>query len=527
MGQILSLAIFVIARTFLEMKIFPAELIRAIDQYTIANEPISSIDLMERAAASLARWIMERFPNPEQEFVVFAGAGNNGGDGLAVARLLSDSGYSVQAYFVQTISTPTPEAVENYKRLTPSDRLRVETLTPESMAPYLNPESIIVDALFGSGVNRPLEGFNAQIVDYINSSGCSIIAVDMPSGLMSEDNSTNDYNAIIKAAITLTLELPKLALLLPENDSYVGELNIVPIGLHPKALEGFPSNMFYVTTDMVAQMLYKRRRFAHKGTFGHCYLVAGSQSMLGAALLASQACMRTGSGLLTAHIPAGTQLAFNVTTPEVILEPDDSPLCFTQHSPLTQFDAIGVGPGLGTTAAVSEALAKLLVDARRMPLVIDADALNLIASRKELLKSIPKFAILTPHPKEFERLAGSWNTDTEKINRLQQLTKELGVYVVLKGANTTISSPDGKLWFSSVGNPGMATAGSGDVLTGIILSLLGQGYSPEEASILGVYLHGLAGDIAASKLGQEALIASDIISNLGEAYKSLWSKRFL
>lgn len=507
------------------MKIFPAELVKAIDQYTIENEPISAIDLMERASIAIRNRIMELFPDIDAEFVIFAGTGNNGGDGLAVARLLAESGYRVSVYKVQTTAQTSNETQINVQKLKASDNLQVSSLQPETVMPYLNPDVIIIDALFGSGLNRPLDGFNKQIVDYINSSGCRIIAVDMPSGLMAEDNSDNDLEAIVKADYTITLQMPKLALILPDNDQYVGELSIIPIGLSPKALDGFPSNMFYVTNALASKMLYKRRKFSHKGTFGHCYLVAGSQQMFGAAILSSKACMRSGSGLLTSHIPSGCQSALNIAIPEVIVEQDSSSEQFTQHGNLTSFDAIGIGPGLGTSSATAAALSGLLVDAKRMPLIIDADALNIVAYNKDLLKSIPKFAILTPHPKEFERLAGGWNNDIEKLQLLLKFTKEYSLYVVLKGANTVIASPDGKLWFASVGNPGMATAGSGDVLTGIILSLLGQGYSPEEASILGVSLHGLAGDFAASDKGQESLIASDITDNIGNAFKALWSTK--
>ena len=509
------------------MKIFPAELVKAIDQYTIANEPIASIDLMERASMAVTSKVMELYPESNQEFSIFAGSGNNGGDGLAIARMLSQQGYRTQIYFIQTTPSTTSDTAINLGRIVPSENLTIETLKPEAVIPYVTPETVIIDTLFGSGVNRPLDAFNKHMVEYINDSGCTIISVDLPSGLMAEDNSTNDPDAIIRADYTITLELPKLALLLPENEQYVGELSIVPIGLHPKALEGFPSNMHFITNEMASKMLYKRRKFAHKGTFGHCYLIAGSQKMLGAAILSSKACMKTGAGLLTTHIPAGLQTALNIAVPEVMIDQDSNTECFTQYSSITNYDAIGVGPGLGTNTTTIATLAQLLTDARRMPMVIDADGLNILAYNKELLKTLPKFAILTPHPKEFERLAVSWNNDIEKIERLYQFAKEHSAYIVLKGAHTIVASPDGRLWFASVGNPGMATAGSGDVLTGIILSLFGQGYSPEEASILGVHLHGLAGDIAAKEESQEALIASSIVDSIGRAFKFLWEIRNL
>jgi hydroxyethylthiazole kinase-like uncharacterized protein yjeF len=507
------------------MKIFPAELIKAIDQYTIDNEPIASIDLMERASESVTRKIMELYPSTSQEFAVIAGSGSNGGDGLAVARILSQQGYKVQAFFIQTTPSTNANTATNLGRLSPSANLALETLKPDAVIPFINPDTVIVDALFGSGLNRPLDGFNRHMVEYINDSGCSIIAIDLPSGLMAEDNTTNDPLAIIRADYTITLELPKLALLLPENDSYVGELSIVPVGLHQKALDGFPSNMSYVTNVSAAKMLYKRRKFAHKGTFGHCYLIAGSQKMMGACILSSRACLKTGSGLLTSHIPAGCQMTINIAIPEVLIDVDSSADNFTQYSSVSDYDAIGVGPGLGTSSTNIGTMAKLLADSRRMPMVIDADGLNIIAYNRELLKVLPKFAILTPHPKEFERLAGGWSNDIEKLRLLNNFAKEYSAYIVLKGAHTIVASPDGRLWFASVGNPGMATAGSGDVLTGVILSLLGQGYSPEEASILGVHLHGLAGDIAAKKEGQEALIATNIVDNIGGAFKSLWNIR--
>jgi NAD(P)H-hydrate epimerase len=507
------------------MKIFPAELIRAIDQYTIENEPITSVALMERASTSVTAKIVELYPNREQEFAVFAGASKNGGDGLAIARQLAEQGYKVQAYFVQTTPQVAEDTQANLILLQQNGQVALAKLSPEEIIPFIETDVVIIDALFGTGVNRPLNDFNKHIVEYVNDSGCTVIAVDIPSGLMAEDNSSNDLDAIVCADYTITLETPKLALLLPENESFVGELAIVPIGLHPKALDGFPCNMQMVTSTMASKMLYKRRKFAHKGTFGHCYLIAGSQKMLGASLLSSKSCIKSGAGLLTTHIPQGCQIAFNITVPEVILDADNSNEHFTQFASLSEFDAIGIGPGLGTSSTNSSTFAQLLTDARRMPIIIDADALNMLSYNKELLKLLPKFAILTPHPKEFERLAGKWNSDTEKLLLTMKFAKEYSCYLVLKGAHTVVASPDGRLWFASVGNPGMATAGSGDVLTGIILSLLGQGYSPEEASILGVHIHGLAGDIAARNVGQEALTASDIIDNIGEAFKMLWNIR--
>ncbi len=326
--------------------------------------------------------------------------------------------------------------------------------------------------------------------------------------------------AIIRADYTLSFQIPKLAFLLPENDQFVGHWEILDIGLSAEYINKTTTDYFYMEKRDIKPMLKSRRKFAHKGSFGHALLIAGGYGKMGAAILASKACLRSGVGLLHSHVPKAAIQIMQTATPETMLSIDRYENYFSEIPDLSPFNAIGIGPGLGMEHQSQMAL-KLLIQEFQHPIVFDADALNILAENKTWLSFIPKESILTPHPKEFERLAGKWSNDFEKLQMLKDFSFKHGVYIILKGANTVTCFPDGRHFFNSNGNPGMATAGSGDVLTGLITGLLAQGYSPGIAAVIGVYLHGLAGDIAAKKLGFEAMLAGDIIDNIGRAFKKL------
>jgi len=360
----------------------------------------------------------------------------------------------------------------------------------------------------------------ADIVKAINETKAEVISIDIPSGLMGEDNSANDLSAIIKANYTLTFEFPKISFLFPENNTYVGHWEVLPIGLHKQAIQQTDSNFMYLSKDFIAGKIKKREKFSHKGTYGHALLIAGSYGKMGAAVLASRACLRSGVGLLTTHIPRlGYEIMQN-SVAEAMASIDDSDIVFSSLPELTNYTAIGIGPGIDKKEVTHLALVELMY-AKPSKLVLDADAINILAENMLEITLLPENTILTPHPKEFERLAGPFENTYGRLQLQLQFSVQYKVIVICKGAHTCITFPDGKVFFNSTGNAGMATGGSGDVLTGIILGLLAQEYSIQDAALVGVYLHGLAGDLAARRLGQHAMIAGDIIDELGEAFLSL------
>jgi hydroxyethylthiazole kinase-like uncharacterized protein yjeF len=497
------------------MKIFTAEEIRLWDQYTIEHEPVTSVDLMERAAISCVHWF-EANGYIENQFVVFCGKGNNGGDGLAIARLLAARKYHVRIFILEFGHKGTEDFQINLARLHEHPEVDIRFVQTEKNFHEFNTGEIIIDALYGSGLNRGLEGVTAQLVEHINHSGCEIISIDIPSGLFVDKSSQG--NAIIKANHTLSFQCYKPAFFVAENAAYLGEVHILDIGLHPDFYNSTYSP-YKLVDDTIIHSIYKpRNRFAHKGNFGHALLIAGSYGKIGAAVLAANACLRSGAGLLSCHIPKCGYDILQTTIPEAMVMTDFNSSFNTKiDDDLTKYETIGIGPGIGTVSE-TKILLKEIFDSYRHPLILDADALNILATQKDLLKLIPAGSILTPHPKEFERLFGETENDFHRIQLALVKAKELNIVIVLKGHHTLITTPDGKSFFNNNGNAGMATAGSGDVLTGILTGLLAQGYSSVDSAILGVYLHGLAGDCAAKKMSEEAMIAGDIIENLGEAF---------
>jgi hydroxyethylthiazole kinase-like uncharacterized protein yjeF len=498
------------------MKIFTSEQIRQIDKYTIEHEPVASIDLMERAARQIADWLTVRY-DQRKSFTVFSGPGNNGGDGLAVARMLTQKYYKVTVYILRISDKLSQDTQTNYERLKNTGVTEIFDLHDNDLLPSIQEEDIILDAIFGTGLNRPADGFAARLIRFINSLPNTRISIDIPSGLSGEDNTDNRPDNIIKADVTLTIQFPALSFFYGENEQYTGKWNILPVGLSQHAIRETNSPYNYVVSSDIPDYLKKRKRFSHKGTYGNVLMIAGSYGMMGAAVLSARAALRSGSGLVTVHVPGLGYQIVQTALPEALISIDASDIVFSDIPDLSGFSAIGIGPGLGSKDNTQRALFDL-VKKTKVPLVIDADGLNILSANKEWLNILPSGTILTPHPKEFERLAGNSKTGYER-NRMQiEFAQKYNVIVVLKGAYTSIALPDGSCYFNSTGNPGMATAGSGDVLTGIILSLLGQGYVPAHAALLGTYLHGLAGDNAAAERSEESLIASDIIENIGKAY---------
>jgi len=503
------------------MKIFRCDQIKEIDSFTISNEPIASADLMERAASQLFNWLAARFDRTMRA-VVFAGPGNNGGDGLALARLLHNNRYETEVHYIRFSGSESPDWHHNLSRLKNETDIQINIIDDADKFPVITDNDIVIDTIFGSGLTRPAEGLAAEVIRIINQTNATVISVDIPSGLFGEDNSTNLKDNIVEADYTLSFQFPKLSFLFAENQIYTGDWQVLPIGLSPEAVKRTRTPYLLVERRDVLPLLKKRNRFDHKGTFGHGFLIAGSRGRIGAAVLGTRAALRTGIGLITCQVPSCGYQVLQTAIPEAMIIPDNNEEAISEVMQTGLDDAVGLGPCLGTDPVTQAAVHKMLRESDR-PLVIDADGLNILGLNKEWLKILPPGTILTPHPKEFERVAGTMQNSFLRLKRQSEFSLEYGCIVILKGAHTTVTTPDGKVFFNSTGNPGMATAGSGDVLTGIILSLLAQGYGPENASVTGVFLHGMAGDIAAIDKGFESLIASDITDHIGHAFRRIRS----
>ncbi len=498
------------------MKILTCAQVREADKFTIENEPIASIDLMERASKSFFDAIKQKLKK-QNTIKVFCGVGNNGGDGLAVSRMLALSGFRVQAFKVAFSENASPDFLTNEKRLTKIKRIDYQTLLSEDTLPTIDTEDIVIDAIFGSGLSRPLEGFPAKMVNHINGSGARVIALDMPSGLFCEDNSTND-NSIIRADYTFTFQLPKLAFLFPENDKYVGEWQLLNIGLNQDFINAQETPWHFLLPDDLKSGYKFRKKFDHKGTFGHGLLIAGSYGKSGAAVLASKAALATGTGLITTHVPSLNYTIQQSSFPEGMVSIDEDEKFFTGIKDISPYSAIAIGPGLGKENQTQNAM-KLIIQNSTVPLILDADALNIMTENPTWLSFLPPGSILTPHVGEFERIAGKCSNGWERLDRARDLAFKHRIYVILKGAHTAIVCPDKQVIFNSTGNPGMATGGSGDVLTGILLGLQALGYSSLYSSMAAVYLHGLAADLAINKKPMESLVAGNIIEFLPRAIK--------
>lgn len=500
------------------MKILTAAQVKAWDHFTIQNEPISSIALMERAAAACVKWILTHYPSTHQ-FSIFCGKGNNGGDGLAIARMLAERGKLIQVHVLEFGFRGTDDFQTNLSRLHQYPQVQIQFIQSIEHIHPVPPERLVIDALFGVGLHRELNGLAASVVSSINQANLEVVSIDLPSGLFADQSSP--FPNIIKATHTLTLECIKPALLFQENESYVGQLTVIPIGLHPEFLVNEMASYEWVDSNFIRPLVNPRKRTAHKGNFGHALLIAGSEGKMGAATLSARATLRAGVGLLTCQVPKGGNTIMQVAVPEAMTISDKEEKFISMlPKDLSVFNAIGIGPGIGQEVATKEVLVSLIKQYRR-PLVFDADALNIISGDPSLLNSIPAGSILTPHLKEFERLFGPSPSDYERMSTARDWAEKLQIIIIIKGSNSMIFNIDRRVYFNSTGNPGMATGGTGDVLTGLITSLLAQGYPSLQAALLGVYLHGKAGDLAAAEISQEALMAGDIIDFMGSAWKSL------
>jgi hydroxyethylthiazole kinase-like uncharacterized protein yjeF len=500
------------------MKILTSNQMYQADQATIKNKPISSIDLMEYAAIRCVDWLVKYLNSNDQPIYIFCGIGNNGGDGLVIARKLIQANFKVQTYILKFSDKKCNDFKTNYKRLTDIDYCPIE-LIETSKFPIIENNAIIIDAIFGIGLSRSPSGFVKKSIQTINGSDSIVIAIDVPSGLFAE-KTVIDSESVIRANYTLTFQNPKLAFYLPENKCYFGIWTLLNISLDKSFIDTLETVYTSISIHQVKTLYRPREKYSHKGTFGHSLIIGGSFGKIGAVVLASRAALKIGSGLVTSYIPKCGYNILQTSNPEVMVEVDDEKyLQYFNYK--TQPNVIGVGVGLGTHIKTINGFGNFL-KRNSIPLIIDADALNILSKQKELLELIPKNSVLTPHPKEFERLVGLWNNDYEKLDLLLKFSNKHQIVVVLKGANSAIAYRN-KIYFNTTGNPALATAGSGDVLTGMITGLMAQKYNALNASILGVYLHGKTADIAIkNNYTMETFIASDSIHLLPNAIKEIF-----
>lgn len=504
------------------MKILSASEMKTADNQTVIKEQIESVDLMERASMALFEQLQKDFDIQDTLFSIVCGSGNNGGDGLALARIIEQNGGAVNVYLLKS---------QKYSKDNFINQQRLESLNipirffdlDENLE--ISKHSVVIDALFGYGLSRGLDFEWKNIIKQINSTDNFVVSVDLPSGLL-PDSVSDKNHPIVKATKTYTFQSPKLALLLPENAIYSGEFEVLDIQLDKGSIEEIQTNYFYTTLEDIRQKTINPNRFSHKGTFGYSLIIGGSYGKIGAVVLSSKAALKTGCGLVTAYVPKCGYTVLQAAFPEAMTLTDVEDNFITEFpKDIAQFSAIGIGVGMDTKPETQKAFIRFLEDIsknqKQTKLVLDADALNILSQNKDALRFLPENTIITPHPKELERLIGSWKSDFEKLEKAMSFTKEFKLILVIKGANTCVVLPNGEFHFNATGNWGMATGGSGDVLTGIITSLLAQGYSSENATILGVFLHGLSADLQVKSIHKKSLIASDIVNGISQAWNTI------
>lgn len=509
------------------MKILNASQLADLDSYTCDEQHISSWELMERAAGLAYEAVKTRLKSTSQQIKVLAGPGNNGGDGLAIAYFLAEDGYDVDVLLVNFTSSRSDDNQKNLVRLKNQSKCHIQDFEKDTELPEINSGDLVIDAIFGVGLNRSMPDFVQELAKHVTKSSAYTICIDVPSG-MYLDQSPGNNEEVFKSNLTLTFQTPKLSFYLPDYSRFVGKVKIIDIGLSQKRLSEISSEFNFVDLAFTKKLYQSRSRFSHKGTYGHAVLIGGSQLMLGSVVLSSKSCMRSGVGKTSVLMPSRGHLALIQHLPEAMLIENTSEEFISYQELDFKADAIGIGIGIGTSESALKALEAWL-DKSTSPFVIDADALNLIAKHKDLQdktrpgtldEQAPKKSILTPHPGELERLVGGWKDDFEKLEKLKDFSKQLDVVVLAKDAYSLCVYRD-EVFVNSSGNSGMATAGSGDVLTGLLTGLLAQGYSSLDAGVLGMFLHGLAGDMAAKETSEESLLASDISTYLGHSFSKL------
>ena len=504
------------------MKIFTNEVLRTVDAKTIESGDATALQLIEQVAEGAVREILQLY-NGTKPTVVFAGPGNNGADALAVARLLIDNGFSPEVYLFNIGGNRlSPECrTERDMLLSVCPDVHFTEIVNQLSLPELSRRWLVVDGLFGSGLREGLSGGFVALVRRINESGATVVSIDVPSGLHGDWNHNTTHRDVIHARLTLTVGMPRISFFMPENAPLVGEWKVIPIAFNREALQNAASQYYYVERADVKPLLPRRDPFASKADFGSALIVGGSYGMAGAAVLAARAALRAGAGKVSVFGPRCNCAVAQTSAPEAMYVSDKNDTTITSVELRHDYNAFGVGPGLGTSDATINALEAFMKKHKR-PMVLDADALNCIALRPQLLNFIPRMSVLTPHTGEFDRLFGPQPSTAEgRLLKAQEMARRYEVVIVMKGRYTATVRPDGKTYFNSSGTPAMATAGSGDVLTGIITSFMAQGMNPAVAAVTGVYVHGVAGEMACAEHGEYGVTAGDIASFAGRAIEDI------
>ncbi len=503
------------------MKIFSKEQIYEGDRLTTEKQKISSTDLMERAGTQIFNWLHMRMQGAQVPIHVFCGIGNNGGDGLVVARHLVTHGYNVKTYIVNCSDKRSKNFLINYDRIKNVTKDWPTLLSCTDDFSPIDANDIIVDAVFGIGINRPVDDWVKGLFNHFRASRAYTLAVDIPSGLYT-DKLPSDPEAVVTAGYTLSFQTPKLVFFLPDTAKYTVQWEVIDIGIDQEYIYKTNTEADLIGKHEVLPIYKPRDKFSNKGTYGHSLIIGGSYGKIGAVTLASRATLAVGAGLVTAYIPKCGYTALQAAFPEAMVITDVDEEKLTSINFDIEPTVIGFGVGVGTDAKTITAFETFL-KTNKTPLVIDADGLNILSKKKALLKLLPEQTVLTPHPKELERLIGKWKGDFDKLKKTKAFSKKYNVIVVIKGANTITVFQD-KLYVNATGNPGLATAGTGDVLTGMITGLIAQGYKPLAASIFGVYLHGKSADLLIEDYGYQSLIASHVVGGISEAYLDLFKQ---
>lgn len=503
-----------------KMKIFTTSEIKAIERYTMETEHITSLDLIERAAEAIASEIMSRW-RPGRPITIFAGQGNNGADALTVGSLLIAQGYTPRIILFNINGNRlSPECKACRDAIISTGYTYFTEVINKFQMPELTRHDVVIDGLFGTGLSAPLEGGFVSLVGAINESKATVVSIDIPSGLSGDWNPRTLRRNVIRAHLTLAIQFPHLCFFLPDYADLVGEWKVIDIGLSADAVASTPSQFYLVEQDDVRRILRRRRNFSSKADYGSALLYAGTYGMMGAAVMAARGALRSGVGKLTVSSPMCGYQVLQSAVPEALYQFINNDATINEMRPRHLFDSIAIGPGIGTADVTVKALEDFLASATK-PVILDADALNCMALKPSMLSSLPVLSIITPHEGEFDRLFGQQSSGEARLRKALEMARYYNIIIVLKGHYTAIVRPDEKIYFNSSGTPALATAGSGDVLTGILVSLMAQNYPPEHATLMAVFIHGVAGEMAAELHGEYGVIASDIADNVGRAIKEM------
>lgn len=484
-------------------KIYSGNQVKHLDQAFLEKSGMTSHELMEKAADEFVSWFLNQNFSEDSQLLIVVGPGNNGGDGFAIARLLAEKNFSIEVVeMFDSDQNLSPDGNQN-KELLP---LRIPCFTWSQYV--IKPIDILIDCYLGVGLKGPLRDDAVTKINWINRFKGRIVSVDLPSGMPAEEG---ELITAVHADVTVTFQFPKLSLFAPEYAEFTGALVVLPIGITDVESKELLTDRYFLQAQDLKPLHRRYNRFSYKGDFGKVLLVGGSYGKMGAIQLSSKSALRTGAGLVTCLIDQLGIPILQASIPEVMCNPIDK-------VDLSRFDTIGIGPGWGVSQR--KELFTYLLENFKKPIVIDADGINLLAEHPELIRSIPKNSILTPHLGEFKRLVGPSKDYFDRIEKAKIFAIENELLIVLKGPNTLIALPDGRQIFNSSGTQYMGTGGSGDVLTGMITAYLGMGYSPENAALCGVFHHGLAGEIA-GRSKRRGLIASDIIEAIPQTYLEL------